>query len=60
MMIILTQGVNFTNVLCAAFMLVDPERVKNTVSHQYFFTLLRSASVKAVRRMLMKLSQGVN
>ncbi len=31
-------------------MLVDPESIKNTVKLQYFFTLSKSASVKAVRR----------
>jgi len=49
----LTPGVNFTNVLCTAFTLVDPESVKNTVMSSLSFY---SASVKAVRRMLMKLS----
>jgi hypothetical protein len=51
-------GVNFTNILRTAFSFVDPESVKNTVqlSHQYLFTLLGSAHVKAVHRMLMKLS----
>jgi len=30
----LTLGVDFTNILCAVFMLVDPESVKNTaISH---------------------------
>jgi len=53
-------GVNFTNVLCEAFMLVDPESVKKIDNLTVFFTLLESASVKAVYRMLMKLSPGVN
>ncbi len=41
-------GVIFTNVLHAAFMLVDPKSVKNTVKLSIFFTLLGSTSVKAV------------
>jgi len=53
-----TPGVNFINVLQAAFMPADPKRVKFQLSHQYHFTLLESAHVKAVRTMLMKLSQG--
>ncbi len=51
-------GVNFTNVLHAAFTLVDPEIVKKIDNLTVFFTLLRSVSVKAVRRTLMKLSPG--
>ncbi len=50
---------NFTNILCTAFTLPDPESVKIQLSHQYLFTLLRSAGVKAVRRKLMKLTPGV-
>jgi hypothetical protein len=34
---ILTQGVNFTNVLRAAFMLVDPESVQNKVNSSVSF-----------------------
>jgi hypothetical protein len=47
------SGVNFINVLRTDFALVDPESVK---SHQCLFTLSGSTSVKAVHRMLMKLS----
>ena len=60
MLMRLTPGFNFINVLRTTFMLVDPESVKNTVSHQYLFTLLGSTYAKAVRRTLMKLSPGVN
>jgi len=49
-------GANFTNVLCVAFTLVDPESIKKIDKLTVFFTLLGSASVKAVRRTLMKLS----
>jgi len=57
----LTSSVNFINILRTALALVDPESVKNTVksSVSLFITLLGSMSVKAVRRMLMKLSPGV-
>jgi len=37
-------------------MLVDPESVKKIENLTVFFTLLGSVGVKAVRRMLMKLS----
>ncbi len=37
-------------------MIVDPKSVKKTVKLSIFFTLSGSTSVKAVRRMLMKLS----
>ncbi len=53
-----SSGVNFTNVLQAAFMLIDPESIKKIDNLTVFFTLLGSARVKAVRRMLMKLSLG--
>jgi len=55
-----TPSVNSTNILRTAFRLVDPERVKIQLSHQYLFTLLGSASVKAVVKMLMKLSPSEN
>jgi len=48
--------VNFTNVLQAAFTLVDPKSVKNKLCHQHLFTLSGSAIVKAVLRTLMKFS----
>jgi hypothetical protein len=47
-------SVNFINVLCTAFALVDPESVRTQSSCQYLFTLLGSTHIKAVRRMLMK------
>ena len=51
-------GVNFTNVLQAAFALVDPKSAKKTVKLSSFFALLGSASIKAARRMLVKLNPG--
>ncbi len=54
---ILRSGVNFTNILGAAFTLVDPKSVKKIkLSHQCLFKLLGSTGIKAVRRTLMKLS----
>jgi hypothetical protein len=44
------------NFLSAAFMLIDPESVKNTVKSSVSFTLLGSSCVKAVLRILMKLT----
>ena len=56
----LETGLNFINVLCAAFTSAYPISIKKTVKLSIFFTLLGSTGVKAVRRMLMKLSPGVN
>jgi len=50
-----TPDVNFINVQ-AAFACTDPKCTKKTVKLSVFFALLGSASVKAVHRMLMKLS----
>ncbi len=61
MLVKLTRDVNFTNILYTAFILVDPESLKNSVKyHQYLLTLLVSASIKAVSRMLVKLIPGLN
>ncbi len=59
MLILLAHGVNFINVLRIAFAIVDPESVKIQLSYQCLFTLLESTSIKAVGRMFMKLSLGV-
>jgi len=53
-------GVNFINVLQAAFTCTDPHSVKFQLSLQYLFTLLGSARIKAAGRTLMKLTPGVN
>jgi len=52
-------GVNFTNVLRAAFTLINPESVKKIENLTVSFTLLGSALIKAVCRTLMKLSPGL-
>ena len=57
-MIKLIPGVNFTNVLRAAFTLVDPKTVKMIYNLTVFLMLLGSASIKVERKMLMKLSPG--
>ena len=51
-------GVNFINVLRAAFTLADPKSAKKTVKSISFFALLGSASVKAACRTLVKLNRG--
>jgi hypothetical protein len=52
-----SAGLNFINVLCTAFTLVDPKSVKkDTDDLTVFFTLLGSTSAKAVRSTLMKLT----
>jgi len=47
-------GLNFTNVLRTAFTLVDPK--KRQTSQQCQLALLGPTSIKAVRKMLMKLT----
>ena len=51
-------GVNFTNILQAAFMPADLKSAKKTVKLSSFIALLGSACVKAARRMLVKLTQS--
>jgi len=56
-----SSGVNFINILQAAFMHPDPKSVKKIVVQlSVFFTLLGSARVKAARRTLMKLTPGMS
>ena len=49
-------GVDFTNILRAAFTIADPKSTKKLLDLTVFFALLVSAGVKAARRMLMKLT----
>jgi len=49
-------GVNFTNVLRAAFMITDPKSAKRQSSHKRLFALLDSAHVKAACKTLVKLT----
>ena len=52
----LIHGVNFINILRAAFEQADPERAKNT--ENMTLTLLGSVPVKAALRMFLKLTHG--
>jgi len=54
------QGSISPTFLRAAFTPVAPQSVRTQSSRQYLFTLLVSTCVKAVRRMLMKLSPGLD
>ena len=51
-------GVDFTNVLQAAFTHADPKSAKKLLYLTVFFALLGSVQVKAAHRMLVKLTQG--
>ena len=53
-----TPGVNFTNVLRAAFTPADPESGKKLLDLTVFFALLGSAGAKAAHRTLMKSTPG--
>jgi len=48
------SGVNFNNILRAAFTSADPRKRKKTNGLNAFFALLGSACVKALRKMLVK------
>jgi len=52
MLMNLTAGVNFINILQAAFTSADPPKAKNTVKLSVFFALLGSSPVKDVSKML--------
>jgi len=56
----LSTGVDFINVLHAAFTLEDPKSTKNTVKLSFFFVfvLLGSVHVQAAHKMLVKLTTG--
>jgi hypothetical protein len=54
------SGVNFTNVIFAAFTREDPIAIKWMSTHQCFFALLGSVRVKAAHKMLVKLTLTVN
>jgi len=48
MLVKLTPGHNFINILCTAFICADPKSAKKTVKLSFLFTLSGSRSVKAV------------
>ena len=52
--------INFTNILQAAFTHTDPKSAIKLLNLTVFFTLLRSAFVKAAHRMLVKLTPDLN
>ncbi len=54
----LKPGLNFINILPTAFTLAYPKSVKKIVKLSTFFTLSGSTSIKAARKMLMKLTAG--
>jgi len=56
MLVKLTPGVNFTNKFTLSFYAHRSQKCKKTDDLTFFFTLLGSASVKAVSRSLMKLT----
>jgi len=53
-------GLNFINVLCAAFTSAYPISIKKTVKLSIFFTLLGSTNVKASRITLAKLTPDLS
>jgi len=55
----LRPRVNFTNALSAAFTITDPKSAKRQSCHQCLFTLLGPVQVKALSKMLMKLTPNV-
>jgi len=58
MLMKLSPGVNFINILRTAFALSDPKSIKNTVDSSVSFYAFGIYKVKSARRMLMKLSPG--
>jgi len=59
MLVKLTIGVNFINVLQAAFAHADPKVKKRQSIQQLLFALLGSAQVKDAHKMLVKLTEIV-
>jgi len=58
MLVKLTPGVDFTNILCTAFTCADPKSAKKDCQLDCLFALLGSGSIKAARKMLYKLTPG--
>jgi len=55
-----TPGVDFINVLQAAFAHANPKSTKKTDGLTAYFTLCVSAGAKVTHKMLMKLTAGHN
>ncbi len=60
MLMKLTPGVDFTNILRVAFMSTDPKSANKTDSLTAFLCFLESACIKATLKMLVKLTPEVN
>jgi len=60
MLMKLTPGVNFTNIIWAAFTHADPQSAKKTVKLSVFFALSGSAHAKAGRKTMMKLTPSLS
>jgi len=58
MLVKLTEGANFINVLRVAFTCAYPKSEKDTDDLTAIFALLGSGCVKAARKMLVKLATG--
>ncbi len=58
MLVKLTTGLNFINILSTTFTRADPKSIKKTVKLSIFITLSGSMSVKAAHKMLVKLTPG--
>jgi len=54
MLMKLTPGVDFINILPAAFKRSDPKRAKRQSSHKCLFALLGSLRAKAAHKILVK------
>ncbi len=52
-------GVNFINIIQAAFARADPKSAKKTDNLTVFFAISGSTHAKAARRMLIKLTPGL-
>jgi len=59
MMVKLTPGVNFINILLAAFKCAHPKSAKRQSSCQSFFGLSGSWRAKAARKMIVKLTPAI-
>jgi len=59
-MLIIRTGVNFINILRAAFARADPKIAIKIDNSTVFFALSGSERVKAAHRTLIKMTTGVN
>jgi len=59
MLMKLTNGVDFTNILHAVFSFANPKSAKRQSSHPCLFAFLESACIKAAHKMFVKLTPKV-